>query len=206
MREARLVAALKADIKLPPKDETVKASDIRVDVPSAAPATIDRSKGRDITKTAADGIKELEKTEANAYWGQNAGYAAEKVMMDGGRDEKGNVIQPMSVASLEAIVNGGGRSGAVAASMDEEGGTPSDNAPSIMDKLISDHLKGWKPEGGDPAKWGRKTRPTPQDFLVAAAKERLDKLKEGQTGKPLDAESKEKINAFRKSKGLPPLP
>jgi hypothetical protein len=81
-----------------------------------------------------------------------------------------------------------------------------------VSKMMADQLlKDLKlPKGFDrPEFTGRDAPLTAEDALIAAAKIELDKIRAGTanaTAPPVSSEDKQKINAFRATKGLPPLP
>jgi hypothetical protein len=179
--QTRFNKALEADMLKPEKaKDEVKPGDIRVNpvtgTVAAAPG-IDRSRGRDILSNQQK-VAQANQAAGNEYWGANTADVARQVFMDGGRDEKGNIVPPFSIALLEKIARGEAPANGATQGIGPYGAVYRNTGDEkYVDTLVKENLTNWKPTQGDPTKWGRQTQPTAQDFLKIAAQQRLEKIR-----------------------------
>jgi hypothetical protein len=179
----RLNDALEADMLRPekPKD-VVKPEDIKVNpatgTTAAAASGIDRSGGRDILSNR-EKVAQANQAAGNEYWSTNTRDVAQQVLMDGGRDENGNVVQPFSIALLEKIARGDRPVEGASQGVGPYGAGLPLYGEKYVDTFVKENLSNWTPTKGDPVNWGRETQPTAQDFLKIAAKQRLEEIAAG---------------------------
>jgi hypothetical protein len=183
----------------PPATEAVRPEDIKVNPATgtaAATSGIDRSKGRDILSNQQK-VAQANQAAGNEYWSTNTRDVAQQVLMDGGRDENGNVVQPFSIALLEKIARGDRPVEGASQGVGPYGAGLPLYGEKYVDTFVKENLSNWTPTKGDAVSWGRKTQPTAQDFLKLAAQQRLDKIRAGAVANgPLSPEKKKEAEQF----------
>lgn len=205
-RVTRLNNALEAD-RLPPRPpataEAVKPEDIKVNPATGTAAT-------DKTYRISQPMNPYQQQAAENRAGSDAVWGALK-------RQAAPVVTEMDVGTLQDIVNGvtkepfsRAQSLTAPGRFDVIGVSPPSG--TRISKLLADtELKDLKlPSGYDrPEFTGRSTPLTAEDALIAAARDELRRRNPNAanaTAPPVSPESKQKINAFRATKGLPPLP
>ena len=184
IKAEKFQAAVDADtFKLPTPAAAAAAAPGATPPPAAAPG-IDRSRGRDILSNR-EKVAQANQAAGNEYWGANTADVAQQVFMDGGRDEKGNIVPPFSIALLKKIARGDKPGSGEGYSMGGQGGVSPSTSERYVDTLVKENLSNWTPTKGDAISWGRSTQPTAQDFLKIAAQQRLDKIRAGAANAPV---------------------
>ena len=180
IKAEKFQAAVDADtFKLPTPAAAAAAPGATPAAAAAAAAPgIDRSRGRDMMSNR-EKVAQANQAAGNEYWSTNTRDVAQQVFMDGGRDEKGNIIPPFSIALLKKIARGDKPGSGEGYSMGGQGGVSPSTSERYVDTLVKENLSNWTPTKGDPVNWGRETQPTAQDFLKIAAKQRLEEIAAG---------------------------
>jgi hypothetical protein len=187
----------------PPATAAVKPEDIRVNPATGTAAT-------DKTYRISQPMNPYQQQAAENKAGSNA-VGGELVR------QAAPVVTEMDVGTLQDIVNGvtkepfsRAQSLTAPGRFDVIGVSPPSG--TRVSKLLADtELKDLKlPSGYDrPEFTGRSTPLTAEDALIAAARDELRRRNPNvtnATAPPVSSEDKQKINAFRATKGLPPLP
>ena len=202
--QTRFNKALEADMLKPEKaKDEVKPGDIKVN-PVTGTAATDKTYRISQPMNPYQQQAAENKAGSNAVWGELMRQAAP-------------VVTEMDVGTLQDIVNGvtkepfsRAQSLTAPGRFDVVGVSPPSG--TRISKLLADtELKDLKlPSGYDrPEFTGRSTPLTAEDALIAAARDELRRRNPNAanaTAPPVSPESKQKINAFRATKGLPPLP
>lgn len=202
IKSKRFRAAVDADTFKPPTPAAAAAAPGATPTPPLAAAApgIDRSRGRDMLSNQQK-VAQANQAAGNEYWGANTADVARQVLMDGGRDEKGNIVPPFSIALLEKIARGDRPVEGASQGVGPYGAGLPLYGEKYVDTIAKENLSNWTPTQGDPTKWGRKTQPTAQDFLKIAAQQRLNEIKAGAANAgaangPLSPEKKKEAEQF----------